>query len=106
MSTVAPTMPDVDNLVCGSGVITSCVGATIPMTDAGFELLVNGMVNAATSFIQIAQLTMAADMTFNQQKALNAGSCAVKNLGNNVWHFVAAVYYAARQFELEEEIKT
>jgi hypothetical protein len=31
--------------------------------------------------------------------------CAVENLGNNTWHFLAAVYYVAKQFGAEDDIE-
>ena len=103
MTSTTPIDPN--NLQCGSGIIAECKGATVPMTDAGFELLTSQAVEAVTMFIGIAQRTAAAELTFNQQRALNAAGCAVDNLGVNFWHFVAAIYYAAKQFGQEGEIK-
>ena len=93
------------NLQCGQGVIAECKGATVPMTDAGFELFVSQAVDASSMAIGVAQRTMASSMTFNQIRALNAAGCAVTNLGNNFWHFIAAAWYAAKQFGQEQKIR-
>ena len=75
------------------------------MTNAGFQLITTQAVDSLTMFIGIAQREMAAEMTFNQQRALNAAGCAVDNLGTNFWNFVAAVYYLFRQFGEEKQIE-
>ena len=41
------------NIQCGSGVITACVGRTVPYTDSGFQLFVGEGVAAATGVINI-----------------------------------------------------
>lgn len=81
----------------------SCVnaaakGATVPMNDTGFKLVVAGAVAAFTAGFELGAYELASQMTLNQVKALNSAKCAVDNLGDNTWNFLAAIYYAARQF--------
>ena len=94
-------------LKCGTeNILPSCVGATVPFNDAGFEMFVNQGVSAGTSVISAAKRTIATELSLNQFKALHAAGCAVTNLGTNFWHFIAAVYYGARQFGYEKDIET
>lgn len=85
---------------CGKTISEECKGATIPMNDAGFELMVAEGVDALLMFINVAQQTATKEMTVDKQKAVNAAGCAVETLGTNFWHFAAALYYASRQFGL------
>ena len=38
-------------------------------------------------------------------KAINSGKCAITNLGDNFWNWLAAIYYAAKEFGQEVEIE-
>ena len=55
---------------CGNegeaGIITECVGATIPMTDTGFELLLDQMVDAFTGVFNLAAVEIASQLSLNQ----------------------------------------
>ena len=44
-------------------------------------------------------------MTFNQMRAANSLRCAVVSLGDNFWNFIAAVYFAAKQFGQESLVE-
>ena len=44
-------------------------------------------------------------MTFNQMRALNAGRCALVSLGDNFWNFIAAAYFAAKEFGEEKMVE-
>ena len=92
-------------MLCGSGVSTSCAGKTVPMSSTGFQLIVNEAVAAGTFILSAASQGAAASMTFNQMRALNAGRCALVSLGDNFWNFLAAIYYAAKQFGKENMVK-
>ncbi len=93
-------------LKCGTeNILDSCVGATVPFNDAGFQLFVSQGVSASTTAIGAIKRTIASELTVNQFKALHAAGCAVTNMGTNFWHFLAAAYYAAKQFGIEAEVE-
>lgn len=85
-------------LQCGTGVIDVCAGQVIEKNPAGFQLLTDELVSAANFFLNGLAQGMASELTFNQMRAINAGTCAINNFGNNFWNFFAAAYYAAKEF--------
>ena len=55
---------------------------------------VNIMTFLTSSTLQAA----AASLSFNEMRALNAMRCAVNNMGENTWRFLAAAYWALVAF--------
>lgn len=93
------------DLQCGSAISTDCEGATIPMNEAGFQLLVSEAVSIISVMLTVAIQSAGSSMTENQLKAVNAAGCAVTNLGDNFWNWLAALYYAAKEFGKDAEIE-
>ena len=92
------------DMQCGSTISEDCEGATIPMTEAGFQLLVSEAVSIASVLLNITIQSAGSSMSVNQLKALNAAGCAITNLGDNFWNWLAALYHAAKQFGKEQEV--
>jgi hypothetical protein len=88
-----------------SEIAYNCTDLTLPMTDAGFQLLVSEAVNAATFILTGIAQSAAKEMTFNQMRAVNSARCAVTSLGDSFWNFLASAYYAAKQFGKEETVR-
>ena len=95
---------DLAAMKCGSGVSEECANLTVSLDVTGFQLLTADLISSfnflATSFAQSA----GSGMTFNQQRALNSARCAVFNLGDNAWTWLAGTYYLAKQFNKADDI--
>jgi hypothetical protein len=50
---------------CGSSVSTDCEGATIPMNEAGFQLLVGEAVSIASVLLTVAVQSAGSSMSVN-----------------------------------------
>ena len=87
---------------CGTKVSQTCEGATIPMTPVGFQILVGEAVSAITFLLTSITQMAGAALSLNQQKALNAARCAVTNLGENQWNWLASAYYMLLEFGAEQ----
>ena len=79
-------------------VVSACKGATMPLTDAGFQLLMSQFMNILTFLSSSTLQAAAADLTFNEMRALNSMRCAVNNMGENTWTFLAGTYYFLKAF--------
>ena len=65
-----------------------------------------GNAVGSLTFLMTAAAQMGAESaSLNMMKALNAGRCAVVNLGDNFYNFVAMSYFLAKQFGEEEQFK-
>lgn len=62
------------------------------------------ITSAATFLLTALSQTMASTLSFNQLRAVNAGRCAVVNLGENTWTFLMAGYLVVKQFAPAETI--
>ena len=91
---------------CGSSVSPACAGVTVPMTPAGFQLAVGEIVAAATFLLGAGSQMLGSDLTFNQMRAVNSLRCAVTSLGDNFWNFIAAIYYGAKEFGYDNDVKS
>ena len=90
---------------CGSAVSTACTGVKIPMTPAGFQLLVGEVVAAATFLLGAGSQMLGSDLTFNQMRAVNSLRCAVTSLGDNFWNFLAAIWFGAKEFGYDTQVQ-
>ena len=90
---------------CGSGVIDECVGVTMTLNETGFQLLMGEITGAATFLLTALSQTMAETLTFNQLRAINAGRCAIVNMGENTWTFMMAFYLVAKSFADADQMK-
>ena len=82
------------NINCGSAVTDTCVGATVPYTDAGFQKFVGEGVTSATFMINITFQIMSSGLSDNMIMGLNAARCAIVSGGNTVWYFIASAWWA------------
>ena len=89
------------NFNCPSTVIEECEGLTVEMTDEGWYDFVFEAVETLTVAIKIGVRMFASEMTPNMMLGVNALRCATMNGFINVWYFIAAAYYAAKQFGQE-----
>ena len=80
----------------------TCVGKTIPYTDAGFQKFVNDAIDVATSAINIGFQMMGSSLTENMLKGLNAIRCAIVSGGNSIWYFIAAGWWTLRFVSQEQ----
>ena len=98
--------PDISNfeMKCGSSISDTCQGTTVPMTPAGFQLIVGEVVYAASILLSMASQMLGSELSLNQVKAINAARCAITNLGDNFWNWLAALYYAAKEFGQDQQI--
>ena len=94
------------DIKCGSEILDTCVGKTVPYTDAGFQLFVGEAVSVATGAINIAFQMMASQLTENMILGLNALRCAIVSGGFSVWYFIAsacwALYFVGQEALLED----
>ena len=67
--------------------------------------MVSEAVGLVTFLLDIFIASGSAELSFNMQQAVQAGKCAVTNLGDNFWQFFAAIYYVAKEFGQEIQIE-
>merc|ERR1712070_509805 len=94
---------------CGSAVSTDCEGESVAastgFTDASFQKFVGGAVNVFTSGLNVFLATSTQAFSINMMKGINALRCAVINAADNAWNFIAAAWWAAYQFEVEDLVE-
>ena len=90
---------------CGTAVIQRCQGLTIELNVTGLQLLTNEVMSIANLLLSAASQGIAGDMTLNQVRAVNAARCAVLNLGDNAWTWLAGTYYLVKEFATAEDMK-
>merc|ERR1711907_448075 len=94
---------------CGSSVSTACEGTTVAsstgFTDASFQKFVGGAVNVFTSGLNVFLATSTQAFSLNMMKGINALRCAVINAADNAWNFIAAAWWAAYQFDMEDLVE-
>jgi hypothetical protein len=83
---------------CMTGVIPECEGLTISYNKTGFQLLTSELVSSANFILTTMIQTGAANFNWNQLRAMNAARCAIFNLGENAWTWLAGTYYLIKQF--------
>jgi hypothetical protein len=85
-----------DGIKCGTEIRESCLDMQIPWgEDWTFQMLMGDLVDAAQAFLKFAVQYAGAALTDNMLKGVNALRCAVTNVGENSWNFIAAAYWAA-----------
>ena len=75
------------------------------LNETGFQLLMGEITGAATFLLTAMSQTMAETLTFNQLRAINAGRCAIVNMGENTWTFLMAFYLVAKTFADADQMK-
>ena len=94
---------------CGSAISDTCkdksVAASTGFTNASFQKFVGGAVNVFTSGLNVFLSTSTQSMTINMLKGINALRCAVVNAADNAWNFIAAAWWAAHQFSMENYVE-
>ena len=94
---------------CGTAISDSCKGKTVAastgFTDASFKKFVSGAVNVFTSGLNIFLSTSTQAFTLNMMKGINALRCAVVSFGENAWNFIAAAWWAAYQFDMQNYVE-
>merc|ERR1719331_279695 len=94
---------------CGQSVSTACTGKSVAastgFTDASFQKFVGGAVNVFTSGLNVFLATSTQAFSINMMKGINALRCAVVNAADNAWNFIAAAWWAAYQFDMEDLVE-
>jgi len=88
-----------------TGVIDACVGLTISLDETGFQLLTSEIVGSANWGLQALSQGMASDMSFDQIRAVNSGRCALLNMADNAWNFLAATYFTVKALATPTDLK-
>ena len=94
---------------CGQAVSSTCEGKSVAestgFTNASFKKFVGGAVNVFTSGLNVFLSTSTQSMTLNMVKGINALRCAVVNAADNAWNFIAAAWWAAYQFDMQNLVE-
>ena len=94
---------------CGTSVVAACEGKSVGrnggFTDASFQKFVGGAVNVFTSGVNIFLSTTTSSFTPGMLRGINALRCAVVNLGDNAWNFIAAAWWTAFQFGFQTYVE-
>merc|ERR1719473_1230378 len=94
---------------CGQSVSTSCEGTSVAaetgFTNASFKKFIGGAVNVFTSGSNIFLSTSTQAFSLNMMKGINALRCAVINAADNAWNFIAAAWWAAYQFDMQDLVE-
>ena len=94
---------------CGSGISAKCEGKSVAagkgFTNATFKRFIGGAVNVFTSGLNVFLATSTQAFTLNMIKGINALRCAVVNAADNAWNFIAAAWWAAYQFGMENYVE-
>jgi len=78
---------------CGTIVIKECKDMNMPWGEEwAFQALLGEILDQTTVLMNFG-LDYAGGLSPNITRALNAFRCAINNLGNNAWNFIAAVYW-------------
>ena len=93
-------------ILCGTSVSQSCAQVELPMTPAGWQLLVSEAVDAASFILSASLQSMSQGYSINQIRAVNAGRCMVLSLGENFWTWIASAYYFSKQFGFDQDVVT
>jgi hypothetical protein len=84
---------------CGTTIIDVCDRVYDWEDESTYVHFVNQIVDVGTLGIKLAVGMMAAQLSENLIKAMNAARCMLLAFGNNTWTLLAAAYYAAKAFE-------
>ena len=94
---------------CGSAISTKCEGKSVAagkgFTNATFKRFIGGAVNVFTSGLNVFLATSTSGLTINMVKGINAARCAVVNAADNAWNFIAAAWWAAYQFDMQNYVE-
>ena len=85
----------------------ACQGVTLDFTYPVYaiEIFVDELVDAATFILTIAFKTLAADMSVNAAKGLNAFRCAINSIFTNVSNLALGIYYVLLEYDMAYLIK-
>mgnify|MGYP003961995495 FL=1 len=90
------------DIQCGQAVSDTCVGETVPFTDAGFQYFVDSAINVFTGGLNIFLQMSTSGMTENMMKGVNALRCAVVSGGATSWYFIASAWWALYWLSMED----
>ena len=83
---------------CGIKISPACENFNLPMDEAGFKEMMGNTIGSLTFLLTVAAQIGADTASLNWMKAVNAARCAIVNLGDNSFYFVASLFYFNKQF--------
>ena len=90
-----------EGLLCLTGVNDHCQDAHIPYTDFGFEMYVSSAVYVLSSFVNISLVILSQNLSENAVEGLNALKCGAVFAADNIWHFIASLWWFLTFFGAE-----
>ena len=90
---------------CGKTITSHCVGKTIPMTSAGWKLLMEEMISVILFIAQVSVMSASKDFSFTMMRGINATRCMIENNLFNVWNLISAVWYFGVEYKFDKEVK-
>ena len=90
---------------CGSAISTACKGKTIPLGETGFKLFMSELTSILTIAVNLGLSMLAGEMTTNQLNILRSVRCILVGGLDSGWNFLAALYYAAKEFDQVAELQ-
>ena len=78
----------------------NCAGASLDFTYPveAIEIFVSEAVSVGTFLLTIAAKSLAAEVSVNEAKGINAFRCALTSIFDNVSNLALAAYYALKEF--------
>lgn len=100
-----------EQLRCGDETLIGpeCADAKlVPFNINQLKTFMTELTNTAVSFITIAQMALVFEPSFGyyQAQAVQSLACVLDNIGSQLFHFLAAIYWVAVTFDLEDEFAT
>ena len=93
------------NTNCGQRVIKQCKGKKVKMNDAGWQALFGEISSDAQFMIKFVVMTMGSSLTNLQVMGINSLRCMFSNGFESAWYLLGAIYFAAKQFSLDDDIR-
>jgi hypothetical protein len=95
---------------CLAGVAEKvCEGETLSFDVPGFQYLIDLIVKQGAFAIDLVMWSLEQNggesLSFEQEKAVTALRCGLTQGGNNLWHYLAAAYYVAKEFADDAQMK-
>ena len=75
------------------------------MNDEGWMKFTDEIVNTLTFLLTAILQGGSADMSFSMIRAVNAFRCMIVSLGENFHNMFGMIWYVAKEFEKEQDIK-
>ena len=83
---------------CGQTIVSSCVGKTVYMDDAGWQALFGEISSDFLFIIKFAVQSAGSNLTYYQIMAINSLRCVFTSGFENSWYILGAIYYFASYF--------